>query len=80
MHMPIDIIGAIIIPVTAIGSITSTIFMAIITANIPIPINMAIILDIIPIIGKGFVMTIGHMAGTINTLMDIGTLVKMKNY
>jgi len=79
MPMPINTTGAIIIPVTAISRIAITIIMAIITAKIPISINMDMIIDIIPIIGKRFVMTIGHMGGTINILMDIGTLVKMKN-
>jgi len=81
MSMPMDIIRAIIIPVTAISIIAITIIIAIIIDIILIPIDIAVIIDIIPIIGKRFVMTIGHMAGTINILIDISMFVKMgKNH
>ena len=81
MSMPMDIIRASIIPVTAISIIAITIIIDIIIDIIPIPIDIAVNINIIPIIGKRFVITIGHMAGTINILIDMGIFVKMgKNH
>jgi len=78
MPTPIDTIGVIIITDTIINIIPITIDMAIIIVIIPISTNMATVTVIIPIIRKRFVMTIDHMSGTINILMDIGTLVRKK--